>query len=79
MKQKFVRIAQLTSSQGREGILPVSAPTIWRWVREGKFPRPLSLGPKITAWRSEDIEQWLAGVNGQADLKPKTRAQGARA
>lgn len=56
---KYVRIGQLSSRPGHEGMLPVSAPTLWRWAREGTFPAPIKLGPQTTAWRVEDVEAWL--------------------
>lgn len=36
----------------------VSVPTIWRWAREGFFPRPQKLGPGCSRWRLVDIEAW---------------------
>ena len=39
--------------------LPFSAPTLWRKVKAGTFPKPIKLGENITAWRVADIEVWL--------------------
>jgi predicted DNA-binding transcriptional regulator AlpA len=36
-------------------IFPFSSATLWRKIRAGTFPRPVKLGPRITAWRLEDI------------------------
>lgn len=67
MKPKYIRISQLASGPGRAGLLPVSGPTIWRWVRQGKFPPPVRLGPQVTAWPMEAIEKFLAQrTNGAA-------------
>jgi prophage regulatory protein len=38
--------------------LGVSAMTIWRWVRDGRFPSPIRLGPRRTAWKETDIVKW---------------------
>lgn len=38
----------------------VSKDTIWRWRREGDFPKPLKLGGKTSRWRLTDIEVWEA-------------------
>lgn len=35
----------------------VSAATIWRWVKEGKLPRPEKLGPNTTVWRVGDLRK----------------------
>lgn len=36
-------------------LYPVSKSTWWAGVKEGRYPQPVKLGPKMTAWRSEDI------------------------
>ena len=39
------------------GIRPV---TLYRWVKDGKFPAPMHLGAgRIIAWRKADVEAWL--------------------
>jgi predicted DNA-binding transcriptional regulator AlpA len=40
-------------------ILPVSPATLWRWVSIGKFPKPVKISARITAWRVTDVGQWL--------------------
>ena len=41
--------------------VPVSKSTIWLWVQESKFPAPVKLSERVTAWPVVDIEQWEAG------------------
>ena len=36
-------------------LIPVSKSTWWAGVKAGRYPRPVKLGPRITAWRVEDI------------------------
>lgn len=36
----------------------MSRGTIWRWVRENRFPQPVRLGPHSVRWRRLDIENW---------------------
>ena len=82
MEHKFIRIRQLASTSGRNGVparqgrLPVSHATIWRWVKLGEFPKPLQLGPQTTAWRLEDVERWEAERGAQMGVTP--RAQTAK-
>ena len=33
--------------------------TIYRWMQEGTFPRPLNVGHG-SAWRESDIDAWIA-------------------
>ena len=36
-------------------LYPVSKSTWWAGVKDGKYPKPIKLGPKITAWKAQDI------------------------
>ena len=36
-------------------LIPVSKSTWWAGVRSGRYPKPVKLGERITAWRVEDI------------------------
>ena len=40
--------------------VPFSGTTLWRRVKAGSFPSPVKLSERVTAWRAEDIRQWLA-------------------
>jgi predicted DNA-binding transcriptional regulator AlpA len=42
-------------------IVGATYPTIWEWMRAGKFPRGRIVGGK-SKWRSDEIEQWLADL-----------------
>lgn len=58
----YIREAQLVQSYQRPNTpapLPFSGPTLWRKVKKGDFPKPVKLGPKITAWKVGDIRAWL--------------------
>lgn len=50
--ETFMRLEQV-----RE-IVPVGRSTLWAWVREGKFPKPVKIGPMTTAWRASDVRVW---------------------
>jgi predicted DNA-binding transcriptional regulator AlpA len=36
-------------------IIPVSKSTWWAGCKTGRFPKPVKLSPRTTAWRAEDI------------------------
>lgn len=40
-------------------IIPVSKSTWWVGVKSGRYPKPVKLGPRITAWRVEDIRELI--------------------
>ena len=39
----------------------VTYPTIWTWMREGKFPRSREIGGKV-AWIESEVEEWIAAL-----------------
>jgi len=39
--------------------LPMSASTIWRNSKNGNFPKSRKLSEKITAWKAEEVHEWL--------------------
>ncbi len=47
---------RLSSIIGPSGLIPVGKSTWWDGVKSGRFPKPVKLGPRITAWRAEDIQ-----------------------
>ena len=65
MPARVIRLAQLASTKSRPGLLPVSPATIWRWVREGKMPKPFKLGAGTTVWSAEAVEAFIAGRAAQ--------------
>ncbi len=42
-----------------KGPIPVSKSTWWQGVKDGRFPKPVKLGARITVWRVEDIRRLL--------------------
>lgn len=57
--EQIPRTGYLRQGQILGSIVPISATTLWRWVRLGKFPRPIKLSSKVTAWRAADIRTWM--------------------
>lgn len=68
--EAFLRQHQMISSQ----IVPFSPSTLWRRIREKKFPAPVKLSDQITAWRVGDVRAWLrdpAGYVCQPEVSAK--------
>ena len=58
----FIREAQLVPSPKRPGApapLPFSAPTLWRKVKAGTFPKPVKLSKRVTAWNVGAVRAWM--------------------
>ena len=45
----FLRLTQVLS------VIPLGKTSWWEGVREGRFPKPVKLTARCTAWRVEDI------------------------
>jgi predicted DNA-binding transcriptional regulator AlpA len=52
--------SQYLSDRQTAGRYSVSRPTIWRWVGEGRFPKPIKLSPGCSRWSVADLEKWEA-------------------
>lgn len=39
--------------------VPLSKPTIYRLIAEGRFPRPVGLTPGTSAWLASEVREWL--------------------
>ena len=59
MALQVIRINELASTQNRRGKLPVSPATVWRWVREGQFPKPFKLGNRVTVWNLAEVDAFI--------------------
>ena len=46
-------------------LLPISRATLWRMVREGRFPAPYKLGPNTTVWKCGEVRRYLRDRVGQ--------------
>lgn len=43
-------------------VIPVSKSTWWNGIRDGKYPKPVKLGPRTTVWRVDDIRALIASA-----------------
>ncbi len=63
----FLRLPQIIGDTDANppipALIPVSRATWWRGCQNGRYPRPVKLGPRVTAWRVEDV---LALINRAA-------------
>lgn len=57
----YIRQSQLIPN-----IIPIAPATLWRWVKTGQFIAPVKLSENVTAWRCEDVRQWLDAKGSKA-------------
>ena len=49
----FVRLPEILK------VFPVSKSTWWARVKDGTYPKPVKLSPRITAWKAQDIHKLI--------------------
>jgi prophage regulatory protein len=62
----FLRIKQILGDKNEtppiQPIFPVSKSHWWEGVKAGRYPKPVKLGPRTTAWRISDIKKLLDSI-----------------
>jgi len=62
----FLRLPQIVGNPKATPPIPALVPVCrsvwWQGVRDGRFPQPVKLGPRTTAWRVEDIRALIASI-----------------
>lgn len=57
----FVRLSEVLR------VIPVCKSTWWAGVKSGRFPKPMKLSARCTAWKAEDIHELIKKLSEQAD------------
>ena len=50
-------------------LIPVSRSAWWAGCKSGRYPKPVKLGPRTTAWRAADIAALLEKLTAEAEAK----------
>lgn len=65
----FLRLKQIIGDPKAKppicGLLPMSKSSWWDGIKKGIFPKPIKMGPNMTAWRVEDIAELIARLGAQ--------------
>ena len=56
-QKRVTRLIRLKEVQHRVGL---GRSTIYRWMAEDKFPKPVQLGGYAVAWAEADIDKWIS-------------------
>lgn len=57
----FVRLPQVLQ------LIPISKSAWWDGCKSGRFPKPVKLGPRTTAWKAEDIAELIEQIGRQEE------------
>ena len=65
MSQRFYRIRDIIGDRKRGilGIIPMSKASWYAGISSGRFPKPVKLSEKSSAWRSADIDALVERLN----------------
>jgi predicted DNA-binding transcriptional regulator AlpA len=59
----YLRLAQILGDKKSNPpvlpIIPIGKSSWWAGVKSGRYPQPVKLGPRTTAWRIEDIRHLI--------------------
>lgn len=39
--------------------VPVGRVTLWRWERDGLFPKRIQIGPRAIGWYEDEVDAWV--------------------
>lgn len=54
---RLLKLAQIVP-----GLVPVNKATLWRWIRQGKFPAPIKFVARPRFWLESDVFAWMYGT-----------------
>lgn len=63
MTKRILKISEVTHSTG------LGRSTLYERVKEGKFPRPVHLGPRAVGWLEEEVLGWIDARAAERDCE----------
>jgi len=62
----FLRLPQIIGNKktNTPALIPISRTSFLNGVKSGKYPKPIKLGERTTAWRVEDIKALISKIGG---------------
>jgi prophage regulatory protein len=69
LTDSFLRISNILGDNRRNilPIIPISKSSWWAGVKSGKYPQPVKLGPRTTAWRASDIQKVIDRFSSEGE------------
>ena len=65
----YLRLPQIIGNQKSDppipAIIPVSKSTWWQGVKSGRYPKPVKLSTRVTAWSVESIRELIKQTSGE--------------
>ena len=67
-RHNLIRLNDIITPTDFNGGVPLISISRSGWltgVKEGRFPQPIKLSPKVTVWRLSDIYELIESINSQ--------------
>jgi prophage regulatory protein len=61
---RLMRIPEVTQTTG------LTKSTVYDLIRKNRFPRPIKLSERASAWRADELEKWIAARTKASRLAP---------
>jgi predicted DNA-binding transcriptional regulator AlpA len=61
----FLRLPQILA------IFPIGKSSWWRGVKEGRYPKPVKIAPRTSAWRAREIADMMDSLGETEKLQTK--------
>ncbi|WP_281951896.1 helix-turn-helix transcriptional regulator [Nitrosophilus kaiyonis] len=52
-QDKLITIKEVSS------LIGMKKPTIYKYIRDGKFPKPIKIGVRASRWSFNDVMNWI--------------------
>ena len=62
----FIRLAQVLT------VIPLGKSSWWKGVKSGRFPKPVKLSERCTAWKAEEIHALIKQLSAQTETVGKS-------
>ncbi|EIU1653458.1 MULTISPECIES: helix-turn-helix transcriptional regulator [Pseudomonas] len=59
---RIIRLKEVTNSTG------LARSTVYKYIAEGTFPKPVSLGDRCVGWVEEEVHDWISARIEERDL-----------
>ena len=65
--QQYIRVKEISEKLG------VSTSTIWRWVAEGKLPKPFKPTKRTTLWPADAVQEFVDKMQRDQHVSPNDK------
>ncbi len=68
MEQLIMRIIRIIRLKEVLHLTGLARSTVYKYISEEKFPKPVPLGARVVGWVEEEVEEWVLARIEERDL-----------